>query len=104
MLKITFWAAKIAPLMRQGFLKTIKAEISGKRIAATEGMWIQDGGIQIPSKYKLYEGDSSKDNVRNSLESKNHFNLSIFFQNLSKWAYIQGVVCKWVGVGEGVAY
>ena len=67
-------------------------------------MWIQDGGIQIPSKYKLYEGDSSKDNIRNSLESKNHFNLSIFFQNLSKWAYIQGVVCKGVGVGEGVAY
>ena len=32
-------AEKIALLMRQGFLKTIKGEITGERIAATEGMW-----------------------------------------------------------------
>ena len=43
-------AETIAPLMRQGFLKTIKAEITGEIIAATEGMWTQGGGIQIPYK------------------------------------------------------
>ena len=50
MVRITSGAAKIAPLMRQGFLKTIKAKIPGERIAATEIMWTQGGGIQIPCK------------------------------------------------------
>ena len=31
-------AEKIAPLLKQGFLKTIKAEIMNERIAATEEM------------------------------------------------------------------
>ena len=43
--------------MRQGFLKIIKAEITCKRIATTEGMWMQGGGIQIPCKYKLCRDD-----------------------------------------------
>ena len=38
-------AEKIASLMRQGFLKTIKDEITGKRIAATEGIWMQGGSF-----------------------------------------------------------
>ena len=38
MVGITSLAAKIAPLMRQAFLKTLKGEITGKRIAAKEGM------------------------------------------------------------------
>ena len=41
-------------LMRQAFLKTIKAEIAGERIAATEGMWTKGVGIQIPCKYTLH--------------------------------------------------
>ena len=49
MVRITSPAAKIAPLMRQGFLKAIKAEIMGERTAATKGMWMY-GGIQIPYK------------------------------------------------------
>ena len=36
MVRITSRAAKIAPLMRQGFIETIKAEITGIRIAAAE--------------------------------------------------------------------
>ena len=54
-------AEKIVPLMRHGFLKTIKDEITGERIAATEGMWVQGGGIQIRYKCKLYGNDSYKD-------------------------------------------
>lgn len=46
--------------MRQGFLKTIKVEITGKRIATKEGMWTQAGGIQIPCKYKLYRAVLTK--------------------------------------------
>ena len=47
MVKIASWAAKIAPLMKQDFLKIIKAQITCKRIAATEGTWMQSGGIQM---------------------------------------------------------
>ena len=47
--------------MRHGFLKTIKDGITGERIPATEGMWVQSGGIQIPCKCKLYGNDSYKD-------------------------------------------
>ena len=58
-------AEEITSLMSQDFLKTIKAEITGGRIAATEGMWAQGSGIQIPCKYKLYGDYSNKDIVRN---------------------------------------
>ena len=51
--------------MRQGFFKTIKAEITGEGIATTEEMWTQGGGIQIPCKYKLYGANYYKDIVRN---------------------------------------
>ena len=68
MVRITSRAAKRAPLMRQGFLKTIKAEITGKKIAAREEMWMQGGGIQIPCKYKLYGDDSYKHVLRNVLK------------------------------------
>lgn len=51
--------------MSQDFLKTIKAEIRGEIIAATEGIWAQGNGIQIPCKYKLYRDYSNKDIVRN---------------------------------------
>ena len=54
--------------MRQGFFKTFKAEITGERIAATEGMWMQGDSIQIPCKYKLYGGYFYKDIVRNMLK------------------------------------
>ena len=54
--------------MRQGFFKTIKAEITGERIAATEGMWMQSDSIQIPCKFKLYGSYFYKDIVRNILE------------------------------------
>ena len=33
--------------MTEGFLETIKTEITGKRIALTERMWMQSGGIQV---------------------------------------------------------
>ena len=49
MVRITSRAAKIAPLMRQGLLKIIKAAITCKRIATTE--------VIIPCKYKLYGDD-----------------------------------------------
>ena len=57
MVTITSQAAKIVPLMRQGFLKTIKAQIKGERIAVKE-MWTQGSGLQITCKYKLYGNDS----------------------------------------------
>ena len=47
-------ADKISPLIRPG-----------ERIAATERMWTQGGGIKIPCKYKLYGNDSYKATVRN---------------------------------------
>ena len=47
MVRIASWAAKIAPLMKEDLLKIIKAEITCKRIVATEGTWIQSGGIQM---------------------------------------------------------
>ena len=47
MVKIASWAAKITSLMKQDFLKIIKAQITCKRIAATEGTWMQSGGIQM---------------------------------------------------------
>ena len=50
--------------MRQGFFKTFKAEITGERIAATEGMWMQGDSTQISCKYKLYGGYFYKDIVR----------------------------------------
>ena len=37
--------------MRQGCLKTIKAEVTGERIAATEGFWAQ---IVVIYKYLVY--------------------------------------------------
>ena len=61
-------AHKIAPLIGQGFLKTIKAEITDGRIAATEGMWTQGDGMQILCKSKLYGDDSHKGIVRNILK------------------------------------
>ena len=42
--------------------------IMDKTIAATEGMWMKGGGIQIPCKYKLYGNDSYKDIAKNILE------------------------------------
>ena len=61
-------ADKIAPLIGQDFLKTIKAEITDGRIAATEGMWTQGDGMQISCKSELYGYDSHKGIVRNILK------------------------------------
>ena len=73
MVKIKSRAAKIAPVMRQDFLKTIKAEMTGEINAATEEMWMQGGGIQIPCKYKFYGDDSYKNIVRNLLKKYKSF-------------------------------
>ena len=45
-------ADKITPLLRQGFLKTYKSEITGEKIAAPKWIWVQGSGIQTPSKCK----------------------------------------------------
>ena len=59
--------------MKQCFFKTIRSKITGKRIAAPEGMCTQDGGIQILCKHKLYVDDSYKDIVTTMLKKEKLF-------------------------------
>ena len=47
--------------------------MTGEINAATEEMWMQGGGIQIPCKYKFYGDYSYKNIVRNLLKKYKSF-------------------------------
>ena len=63
----------LAPLTREGRVQEVVAKVTGKSRPAPESMWVQDGGIEIPCKYFIFEKKKDKAHVRNVF-TKNKLN------------------------------
>ena len=59
----------LQPFMRNGVVIRLNGKIIGRDIRAPEGTSTQGGGIQIPSKYKIYCGSKHKEIVKSKLKN-----------------------------------
>ena len=60
-------AAVLAPLLDSGMVTSITGTITGPHRSASEGVWADDGGIELPCEYVLHGAKKDRSNVRTAL-------------------------------------
>lgn len=63
-------AEVLSPLLESGDVQTMKCEVTALSRAASEGVWVQGGGVVIPFTYILLGKKMNKPLVRNKLRSE----------------------------------
>ena len=57
------------PVMKCWKILEIKIEISGKKKTAPEGIWVLEGGIEIPATFYVYGARIHKPHVRKVIKN-----------------------------------
>ena len=57
----------VGPMLKDGTIDSITAKITGEKLGATEGVWVQCGGIELPCKYFVYGPKEFKARVKSEL-------------------------------------
>ena len=57
----------VGPMLKDGTIDSITAKITGEKLGATEGVWVQGGRIELPCKYFVYGPKEFKARVKSEL-------------------------------------
>ena len=63
-------AEVLTPLLESGQVQTVKCQVTGLSRGASEGVWVQGGGVVIPCTYILLGKKLNKPFVRSKLKEK----------------------------------
>ena len=62
-----FLAQVLAPMMRSGETASVDAVYMGKPRDASEGIWVLQGGDEVPYIYQIYDYKKKKKNIRKAI-------------------------------------